>query len=842
MSMMSVLIQNLRFALRQLRKSPGFTFTVVLTLALGIGANAAVFSLFDQVLLRVLPVDRPDELVRFHWTGSFNGSISTFTGSGNDYFSYQLYKDLRDQNRVFQGVIGADKTNVAVSWQNQAEDEDAELVTGNYFQMLGLRPLVGRLFTAQDETAPGANPVAILSYDYWKRRFSSSKDVVGQSILVNGHSFTVVGVTAPGFISAIGGYRPGVFLPVTMVDIATPWAVTQNRLTSRKTLWMVMMARLRPGVSVAQAQAAMAPWWHAQRASEFTAYSNVSARFRQRFVDQSGLQVLDDSKGFSVTRDGLQSPLIILMCMAGLLVAMCAINVATLLLLRAVARAREISMRYALGSGRGRIVGQLLIEGLLLGITGAVAGLALAPMLTGAMTRLLIQSTSGVEPYSSAVDMRVLFFTLLISVTVSVLFSIAPIAHFLRPDLAMTLRQNSGTASISSQRFRKIAVGVQIALSILLLGGAGLFVRTLDNLRHENVGFQTSNLVTFQLDPTSSGYDSDRTRATIHRAVEAIDGLPGVQMAAATTDAELSGGSSTTSFIPEGHVPTDEEKTDFEEPWVTPHYFETLHQPLLAGRDFNDADIAGKQRVAIVTLAFARKFYGSAQEALGRNLSDTGPTGKADLQIVGVVGDIRHTDIRTPVGPAVYRAYAQIKTAPGVVMYARTTHAPEQMLATVRETIHNLDPLLVVDSLWTMQTQIDISAGDERALAILAIGFSALAMILAAVGLYGVLAYSTEQRTREIGVRLALGAQRSGVVALVMREMAIIAVIAIVVAIPSIVLLAHFFRTLLYGVSAADPLTMAGVLGLTIAMVCLAAALPARKAASINPSRALRTE
>ncbi|WP_446742848.1 ABC transporter permease [Silvibacterium acidisoli] len=840
--MINVLMQNLRYALRQLRKSPGFTFTVVLTLALGIGANAAVFSLFDQVLLRVLPVDRPNELVRFEWTGGFNGSISSFAGTGQDYFSYPLYKDLRDQNRIFQGVIGAEKTNVALSWHNQAEDVDSELVTGNYFQMLGLRSAFGRLFTAQDETAPGANPVAILSYDYWKSHFSASKDVVGQSVLINGHPFTIVGVGPPNFISAIGGYKPGVFLPVTMVDIAVPWASSQKRLSERKTLWMVMMARLKPGVSVAQAQAALEPWWHAQRASEFTAYSNVSARFRQRFVEDSRMKVLDDSKGFSITRQGLQSPLIILMCMAGLLVAMCAINVATLLLLRAVARAREIAMRYALGSGRGRIVGQLLTEGLLLGITGAIAGLALAPMLTGAMTRLLIQSTPGSEPYSSAVDMRVLFFTLLISVTVSVLFSIAPIAHFLRPDLAVTLRQNSGTASISSQRFRKIAVGVQIALCVLLLGGAGLFVRTLDNLRRENVGFQTSNLVTFELDPTSSGYNSVRTAQTIKNSLETLERIPGVQAAAGTTDPELSGDSSTTNFTPQGYTPGDEEKVDFEAPSITPRYFETLQQPMLAGRDFNEADIDGKQRVAIVNLSFAKKFFGSPQDALGRLLSDSGAKAQADIQIVGVVGDTRHSDIRTPVGPAVYRPYLQLKQAVGLQMYVRTSQAPNQMLNAVRESIHNLDPMLVVDGLRTMQAQIDISAGDERALAILAIGFSALAMVLAAVGLYGVLAYSTEQRTREIGVRLALGAQRSGVVGLVMREMAIIALIAIVVAIPSIVLLAHFFRTLLYGVSSADPATMIGVLGLTVMMVCLAAVLPARKAASINPSRALRID
>jgi predicted permease len=456
--------------------------------------------------------------------------------------------------------------------------------------------------------------------------------------------------------------------------------------------------------------------------------------------------------------------------------------------------------------------------------------------------RLLIQSTPGTEPYSSAVDTPVLLFTLAVAIVVSVLFSIAPIVHFLRPNLAMALRQNSGTASVSSQRFRKVAVGVQIALSVLLLGGAGLFVRTLDNLRHENVGFETSHLVTFGFDPTTSGYSSERTAQMMKSAVEALERIPGVQSAAATTDPELAQDTNTTSFTPQGYTPGDDEKVDFEAPNITPGYFATLHQPLLVGRDFNDADAIGTQKVAIVNIAFAKKFFGSPQNAMGRLLNDSGTKGKADLQIVGVVGDIRHSDIRTDVGPEVYRAYQQFKQAIGVQMYVRTTQPPEQVSGAIRESIHNLDPMLVVDNLRTMQAQIDISAGDERALAILAIGFSTLAMILASVGLYGVLAYSTEQRTREIGVRLALGAQRSEVVALVMREMVIIAIIAIVVAIPSVIVLAHFFRTLLYGVGAADPLTMAGVLLLTVTMVCLAAVLPARKAATIDPSRALRTE
>ena len=482
---MQTIIQDIRHALRQLRKSPGFTLTVIVTLALGLGANAAVFTLFDQVLLRMLPVERPKELVRFQWTGAFSGSMSSFGGDTDNYFSYPMYKDLRDQNQVFQGMLAADKTQVGVSWRNQAEDKDAEVVTGNYFQLLGLKPALGRLLTPQDDTAKNANPVVVLSYDYWRTRFAAARDVVGQTVLINGHSFTILGVAPENFDSAIGGYKPGVFVPISMVEVAMPWMAPRDDLNSHQSIWLTLVARLKPGMTTSKAEASLGPLWHSLRAYELTLYKSRTERFKKNFLDNSRLQVVDDSTGFSPGRTELKTPLIILMSMAGLLIAMCAINVATLLLLRAAGRAREMSMRYALGAKRSRIVSQLLVEGGLLGLAGAAAGLALAPVVATMLVRLMTSADPGDEPYSASIDGRVLLFTLGISVVVSLLFSIAPVFHFLRPDLANALRQNAGTASKNSQRFRKVAVGAQIALSVMLLGGAGLFVRTLDNLRHQ---------------------------------------------------------------------------------------------------------------------------------------------------------------------------------------------------------------------------------------------------------------------------------------------------------------------------------------------------------------------
>ena len=836
---MNNLWPDIRYALRQLRRSPGFTVTVVVTLALGIGANSAVFTLFDQALLRMLPVRNPQELVRFEWHGAFSGSESSFGGDYSNYFSYPMYKDLRDGNQVFHGVAAADRANVGVSWRNQAENRAAEVVTGNYFQLLGLKPALGRLLTPQDDTVKNANPVLVLSYAYWKSRFASSRDVTGQTVLINGHAFTILGVAPENFQSAIGGYQPCVFIPMSMEEIAMPWMAPRDNLNNHQSLWLTLFARLKPGVAIPQAQASLAPLWHSLRAQEFTLYKSASQHFKENFVDKSGLKVLDDSQGFSPERMDLKTPLIVLMSMAGLLAAMCAINVATLLLLRAANRAREMSMRYALGAKRSRIASQLLVEGGLLGIAGAAAGLILAPLVAGSLVRLMTNADPGGEPYSASIDARVLLFTLAVSFVVSLLFSIAPVFHFLRPDLAGALRQNAGTATKGSQRFRKLAVGIQITLSVLLLGVAGLFVRTLDHLRHQPVGFETSHLIGFNVDPSNSGYGQDRIVQVMTGVLETVRRLPGVEQAAGTEDAELAGDSNLSGFSVQGYTPAENEDLNVEEPWITPGYFATLHQPLLAGRDFTASDTQGAPQVAIVNAAFAKRFFGSPQNALGRLV---GQGGKPDTIIVGVVGDVRHRDLRTDLGPAVYRPYLQERHPGGMEIYAHTFQPPETVELAIRKAIQQLDPLLVVDGLRTMQTQIDMSASNERTLAILAAGFSALAVILAAVGLYGVLAYSTEQRTREIGVRLALGAQRRAVVVLVVREMAVIAAIATVVALPSVVALARLFRSQLYGVTTFDPVTLAGAVMLTAAMVMLAAALPARRAASIDPMQALRSE
>ena len=529
------------------------------------------------------------------------------------------------------------------------------------------------------------------------------------------------------------------------------------------------------------------------------------------------------------------------MSMAGLLVAMCAINVATLLLLRAAARAREMSMRYALGASRPRIISQLFVEGGLLGLAGAFAGLAFAPLVANALVRLMTQADPGSEPYSAVIDSRVLLFTLGISVVVSLLFSLAPVLHFIRPNLVEALRQSAGTASRGSQRFRKAAVGVQIALSVLLLGAAGLFVHTLDNLRHQPVGFDTSRLATFSLDPTNSGYGEDRTPQIITSAVDSLNRIPGVISAAATTDPELTGDSETHSYAIEGYTFTEDESKNIESPDITPGYFATIRQPVLVGREFTAADAKappGSQSSTLLSRSdsSARPKRHRPSRHRRRHAPALNPT-----QLSSESSATRVTPTSAP------------NSAPPSTVPTHNGSTPSAYSSTSAPRSRQRKSKPLSERLFTTSTPLSSSTASapwkpRPSLPPLANELSPSSpsaspsslWLLAAVGLYGVLAYSTEQRTREIGVRLALGAPRSSIVIAVLREMALIAAIATVIALPLIGILARGFRSQLYGVTVYDPITLAASTALIVLVVLLAAALPARRAAGVEPMQALR--
>ena len=836
---MRALLQDLRFALRQFRKTPIFAITILAVLALGVGATAAIFTLFDQVLLRGLPVERPDELVRLQATSdSFQGSISSQGGSVDEYASYPAYRYLRDNSsRIFSGVLATvSGGTVGVAWHDQTDLVSSELVSGNYFQVLGVPAAAGRLLQPSDDTVKLGSPVAVLSYGYWQRKFAGNPGVVGQPLTVNGHLFTIIGVAAPRFHSAVTGNRPDVFFPMMMKPVITPdW----DDLDNYNSRWLNMVARLAPGVTLPQARAASDPIWRAQQTIGFAFQKNQSAKNRAAYIDHATIKLLPGATGFSPLRDRLDTPLKVLMGMAALVLLMACANVASLLLVRAASRTREMSVRYALGARRQRVLQQLIAEGLLLGLAGGGLGL----LLVHPVSALLIQRIQGLNPgeppFSATLDPRVLLFALALTLATSLLFSLAPAIQFWRPNLMHALKQQSVTTSGGALVLRRVAVGVQIALSVLLLAAAGLFVRTVQNLRGQDLGFAPDHTVVFGIDPRLAGYPADQVFALDARILAALRALPGVRSAGATEDPELAGNQETTSMRIDGFKATQDNEMQTEWSAAMPGYLETIGAPLLAGRNISDSDRKDSAPVVLVSRSLAEHFFGSVQNALGRTL--VGGAETKPRTIVGVFGEIHHVDMRVPI---MRRAlHPALQDNPGQLAFVvRTAAAPEAMMQTVAETMHRVDPKLALNPLITMDKQLDASVAQERTLSLLATSFGILAALMSAVGLYGVLAYDTVQRTREIGVRMALGASRPAVARLLLAETLRLTALSIAIGLPLAWAAAHAAKSLLYQVPSADPLTYLGVAFLVAVVALAASAIPTWRAASIEPTRALRYE
>ncbi len=833
--------RDVRYGIRGLGRNPGFATVAVLTLALAIGLNTTIFSLLDQALMSALPVKNPEQLVVLSFAGSSPGH--THSSGGNDAahhheFSYPMYKDLRDQNKALSGLIAAEPAQVGLTWNNRAESQSAELVSGNYFETLGVEPATGRLFTASDETAPGANPVVVLSFDYWRTHLAEAP-VAGKTLLVNGTPFTITGVAAPGFRSMVWGRRPAVFVPITEQKVVEPdW----DLLGDPQSYWIDLEGRLRPGVTVAQAQASLNTLYLSLRRAEFTLQHDQSAKARTAFIDKAHINVDGGAKGFSPLRGDLQMPLTIMMAMVLLVIAMAVVNVASLLLVRAAGRSQEFAVRYALGATSGQILRQLMTEGLLLGGCGAAIGLLLAPQ----ALHLLIHGLSGGSPggglpFAPTLDWRVLLFTLAVTVVASLLFSLAPMAQFQNPKLAEAMKERGGSGGGRSLQFRRSCVALQIGFSLLLLVGAGLFVRTIENLRNVDAGFATDHLLAFDLDPQLAGYPAPGVAPVEQRVIDTMAALPGVRGVGATNDSDLAGNDIEGDVLASGYTPKPDEDFDVELPWVSNDYLQTLGVPLVAGRYFNEADTATSDHVAVVNEKFAQHFYGSAQGALGRVVSRPRRPG-TDATIVGVVRDVKHESVRDPAMATCYTLFTQAPKPAGLTFYVRTWQAPEAVTNVIRGAIANLDSKLIVGDPRTMTKEIDENLISERVIAMLATVFGGLAALMAGIGLYGILAYSTAQRTREIGIRMALGAQRGTVVGLILREVMVLAGSAVLVTIPLAMLATRAVRSQLFGVSIADP----AVYGAGIVVICLVAALagfiPARRAATVDPARALRTD
>ncbi len=837
---MNNLLQDLKFALRQLRHSLGFALTAVLTLALGIGANTAIFSLLDQAILRSLPVHDPASLVVLHSsTDVWNGSTSSFGGDSNDYFSYPMYKDLRDQNQVFSGLIVTTAANAGFSRGTSSQVVDTEVVSGNYFSVLGVQPAIGRLFTNADDAADGANPVTILSFDFWRTQLAADPNIVGTTVNLNGRPFQVIGVAAPTFHSVVWGQTPSIFVTISMRDSVTGHYLP---LTDRRARWLNIIGRVKPGLSPAQAEVRINPLWHALRADELKTSTNKSPRFIAGFLTNNRLLLRPGARGFSYTRANLETPFFAVMAMAVLVLLISAVNVASLLLVRSAGRIREFSLRTALGARTSRVFAQLLLEGLLIGLAGGAVGLLLAPVALRVLVNRL-SSPDSVSPWSASVDLRVLAFNFAIAVAVSLFFSLAPALQLRKLNIVSTLREGSSTGAGALLSLRRVVVCLQIGLSVILLIASGLFLRTMQHLRAVDVGFNTANLATFDLDPTLAGYKLAQMPALHERILTTLAQIPLVAGVAATNDSELANDHSTANVTVAGFTAPPEDNFVIELSAITDNYFQVMGIPILAGRSLAPTDNLDHPKVTVVNAAFATHFCGSAQACIGRRMGlGAGAATKLEIEIVGVVRDAHHYGVRDEPVATVFVPILQIPNAADLTYYLRSYSDPAQTLLAVRTALHQVDPGLAPTALRTMQGQIDLSLQNERLIALLAASFGALATLLAGIGLYGVLAYSTAQRTREIGIRMALGSSRLAVSTLILKDVLRLAALGVVLAVPVALGLGRLIRTQLFGVTPADPAILASVVAVITAVAFLAALIPARRAAAVDPSIALRAE
>jgi putative ABC transport system permease protein len=830
---MDSLWQDIRYAFRTLAKTPAFTLVVVLTLAFGIGANAAIFSLMDQVLLRLLPVKDPKSLVMLEGPGAFRGRVFN---SGT--FSYPMFKDFRDRNDVFDGVVASFPASVTVTIDGQqAERADSALVSGNFFQVLGVQAPIGRVFTPDDERRPGGHPIVMLSHDYWRRRFAGNPAALNQTIRVNGHPMTIVGIAPRGFYGIQVGAAPDIFVPVLMKAEMTP---TWNDLDTRRSKWLTVAARLKPSMSVERAEAAMNVLYRQLNEQEVAEIPDASPTFRERYITKH-LFLRPGQKGRSDFRTQFSAPLLVLMGMVGLVLLIACANVANLLLARAAARQKEVAIRLALGAGRLRIVRQRLVESLLLACGGGALGLVIAAW-TSQLLIASLPAEGSARTLSSNPDLRVLLFTLGTSLATAIVFGLAPAMQSARPSLAPVLKDEIGSVAGGPRhaRMRKGLVVAQVALSVLLLAGAGLFARSLYNLKSLNPGFATDRLLTFSLDPALSGYVQARSVSLFQQLQREIAALPSVQSVSMAEIGALTEDSWAMTVKVEGYRAKEGEDLNPNVNAVGPGYFSTMGIPLVAGREFTDRDVLGAPKVCIINETMAKYFFG-AENPLGRHVG-AGRAATPDMEIVGIVKDAKSVTLREAIPRFVYMPYMQDPDLSAITFYARARGDARALATVVRGVAQRVDPNLPVFAMKTMEAQLDESLFVDRMIAILSMAFGALATLLAAVGLYGVMSYTVARRTREIGIRIALGAERGSVLWLVLREVASMAVTGVAIGLPLAIALSRLVRAQLFGLDPSDPATFA-LAAVTLATVALLAGyIPARRATRVNPMLALRYE
>jgi len=835
------LLQDIRFGLRVLRKNPGFTAVAVLTLALGIGANTAMFSLTDQVLLRFLPVNHPEQLVIVRSPGPNLPGYSSGDGDMAEIFSYPMYRDLRDHNPVFSGLLARFKFLASIAGRDGSEPVEGELVSGNYFDVLGVGPAMGRVFTAGDETAPGANPVVVLSYGYWSRHFGSDPSILNRPLIVSGTPLTIVGVSRAGFSGVQVGQEPGIFVPITMKAQMLP--NSKNSIEDRRDRRVAILGRLKPGFTRRMAEAALLPSYHAILESNVTiAGASLGDRFRERYIEKQ-IVLASGGHGRPILQRSEGTRIIALMAMVGIILLITCANLAGLLVARGEARQHEIGIRLALGATRARMVRQLLTESFLLTAAGAVAGVALASWILKALAGPLEDGFDFVG-FEAHLDFRVLAFATGLAVLTGLLFGLAPALRATHPDVQAALKEQGSNATLAkgNVRTRRGLMISQIALTTMLLCAAGLFARSLMNLKNMNLGLRTDHVIEFSIAPELNRYTPAQTIAFADRLRESIRALPGVHSVSAAEIRILADTDASSNITVEGYSEREHEDMNVRTNWVGPGYFATIETPLLSGREFAESDKEGGQKVAIINERMARRFF-AGRNPIGLHFAFGNGNGVTpDIEIVGVVQDSKHATVRGDIEPYAYLPYAQESGLGQLTFYVRTGQDPSALATTLRKTVQAYDSNLPVFDIRTLNEQRDENIFPERLMATLSVYFGALASLLAAIGLYGVMAYMVTLRTREIGIRAALGASRGNIAWLILREALGISAAGLVAGLSAVLAAGRLIQSQLFEVKPNDPWVLAGSATLLLGVVMLAAWLPTHKAASVDPMVALRYE
>jgi predicted permease len=838
---MERLIQDTGYAIRGMIRSPGFTVVAVLCLSLGIGANAAIFSLIDRILLRLLPVESPQELVAF--------------SAAHPYPRYEFFRDHGDA--AFSGVLGfASLSLVAVDGREDAAGTvDGRLVSGNYFEVLGARPRLGRLITPADDRAPGAHPVVVISHGFWQRFFNEDPRILGRSIrlspgrLSSGSgtsgfepeseaapsvgAFRIIGVAAPGFVGETVGQHPDFWAPMMMQEHFMPGRPWLKRQTAN---WVRIMARLKPGVSQSQAQAMGTELLRQAMTIERGARPDADDR---RAIERASLGLRQGDKGFGQLRIQFEQPLTVLMVMVGVVLLIACANLANLLLARGAVRRREIGIRIAVGAGRGRVIQQLLTESLMLAMVGGAVAVAVAWWGSSMLFNMVAASNPALR-LDVTPDLRTFAFTGAVALATALLFGTLPALRATRVDVTTTLKDGA-PATPDGGRVGRVLVAAQVTLCVVLLTGAGLFTRTLYNMKAQDLGYLPEDLIVMRVDPISAGYRGDEIGRITVKLLERIRALPGVTAATFSENGLFSGTESGATIRIDGYSPPDEAASSVRFDQVGPGYFTNVGIPLLIGRDLNAGDHEKAPRVAVINENMA-KFYFGDRNPLG-HLIHCDMTDRVVLTIVGVSANARDHSLREDVHRRMYVSYMQpVDGLTGANFEVRTAVRPSAMATVLRAAVREVAPGMPVVSIKPVTTLIDDSIARERIIARLSAMFGLVAALLASIGLYGVLAYSISRRTNEIGIRMAIGALPQNIVRMVLRETLVLVVIGIVVGLPLALGLSRFVESLLFGLSPNDVATLTFVVGLMLLIALVAAAGPAHRAARIDPLRALRYE